>query len=116
MHPQDLLSNMFRAAVDAASPMRCVPLHLPERPRGRTVVVGAGKAAAEMARIVEQQWPDALSGLVVTRYGHSAQCQRIKVIEAGHPNPDLAGFEAAQRIRELVSGLSADDLVLCLWS
>jgi len=116
MHPQDLLANMFRAAVDAASPARCVAPHLPERPRGRTIVVGAGKAAAEMARAVEQQWPDALSGLVVTRYGHSCACQRIKVVEAGHPLPDLAGFEAAQRIRDLVSGLRADDLVLCLWS
>ena len=74
MHPQDLLSAMFRAAVDAASPHVCTP-DLPERPRGRTVVVGAGKAAAEMARAVEQQWPDAVSGLVVTRYGHGAPCQ-----------------------------------------
>ena len=116
MHPHDLLSNMFRAALDAASPARCVPPHLPERPRGRTIVVGAGKAAAEMARVVEQQWPDAVSGLVVTRYGHSSECQRIQVIEAGHPNPDLAGFEAASHIRDLVSGLTKDDLVLCLWS
>jgi glycerate 2-kinase len=116
VHPHDLLTNMFQAAVDAASPARCVPPYLPERPRGRVVVVGAGKAAAEMAHAVEDQWQDAVSGLVVTRYGHSSQCQRIQVIEAGHPNPDYAGFEAAQRIRDLVSGLTADDLVLCLWS
>jgi glycerate 2-kinase len=116
MHPHDLLLGMFQAAVEAASPSRCVPAHLPERPRGRIVVVGAGKAAAEMARAVEDHWGDAVSGLVVTRYGHGAPCKRIEVIEAGHPNPDAAGYEAAVRIRDCVSALTADDLVLCLWS
>jgi glycerate 2-kinase len=116
MHPNDVLFAMFRAAVDAASPARCLAQHLPPRPSGRVVVVGAGKAAAEMARAVEEQWPERLSGLVVTRYGHALPCQRIEVVEAGHPNPDAAGLEAAMRIRSLLEGLAADDLVLCLWS
>jgi glycerate 2-kinase len=116
MHPQDLLFAMFRAAVDAASPSRCLLQHLPERPRGRVIVVGAGKAAAEMARAVELHWPEGLTGLVVTRYGHAMPCKQIAVVEAGHPNPDAAGFEAAVRIRNLVTGLTADDLVLGLWS
>jgi glycerate 2-kinase len=116
MHPHDLLFAMFRAAVDAASAARCVPEHLPERPRGRVVIVGAGKAAAEMAQAVEHAWSEPLSGLVVTRYGHGAACQRIKVVEAGHPNPDAAGVAAAERIQHLVSGLTVDDMVLCLWS
>ena len=107
---------MFRAAVDAASASCCVPANLPERPSGRVVVVGAGKAAAEMARAVENEWHDAVSGVVVTRYGHGAPCRHIEVVEAGHPNPDAAGVAAASRIRDLVSGLTADDLVLCLWS
>jgi glycerate 2-kinase len=116
VHPHDLLLSMFRAAVDAASPSRCLAQYLPERPRGRVVVVGAGKAAAEMARAVEQQWPESICGLVVTRYGHALPCSHIEVVEAGHPNPDAAGFEAAVRIRNLLTGLTADDLVLCLWS
>jgi glycerate 2-kinase len=115
MHPHDRLFAMFRAAVEAADPMRCVPPHLPDRPRGRLIVVGAGKAAAAMAHAVEEHWPD-VSGLVVTRYGHGSSCQHIEVVEAGHPNPDSAGVEAAGRIRDLLHGLSADDLVLCLWS
>jgi glycerate 2-kinase len=116
MHPHDLLFAMFRAAVDAASPARCLAQYLPQRPTGRVVVVGAGKAAAEMARAVEEQWHEQLSGLVVTRYGHALPCRQIEVVEAGHPNPDAAGHEAAVRIRDLLKGLSADDLVLALWS
>jgi hydroxypyruvate reductase len=116
MDPHDLLIGMFRAAVDAASPTRCVPRHLPERPGGRVVVVGAGKAAAAMAQAVEEQWGNAISGLVVTRYGHRSPCRRIDVVEAGHPNPDAASYDAAVRIRRLVSGLTADDFLLCLWS
>jgi len=116
MHPHDLLFAMFRAAVDAASPSLCVPPRLPERPRGRIVVIGAGKAAAEMARAVEDQWQDAVSGVVVTRYGHGSACRHIQVLEAGHPNPDAASIEAGRRIGELLKGLSADDLVLGLWS
>lgn len=116
MYPHDLLYAMFTAAVDAASPMQCIPAHLPDRPQGRIMVVGAGKAAAEMARAVETQWQDRVSGLVVTRYGHGSPCRHIEVVEAGHPNPDAAGVAAAGRIRDLVRGLSTEDLVLCLWS
>lgn len=107
---------MFRAAVAAASPARCVPAHLPPPPRGRTVVIGAGKAAAAMAQAVEAHWNGPLSGLVVTRYGHAAPCERIEVVEAGHPVPDAAGLGAAVRMQELLKGLTADDLVLCLIS
>jgi glycerate 2-kinase len=93
-----------------------VPPHLPAPPQGRTVVVGAGKAAAKMARAVEDHWPGPLAGLVVTRYGHGVPCQRIEVVEAAHPVPDAAGQKAAARILESVQGLTAEDLVLCLIS
>src|SRR5919197_2997741 len=111
-----LLRDMLDAAIAAASPARCVPKHLPHPPRGRTVVVGAGKAAAAMAAAVEAHWPDPVEGLVVTRYGHTAPCHRIEVVEAAHPIPDAAGRDAARRIIDRVSGLTPDDLVLCLLS
>jgi len=115
--PHDrLLRAMFSAAVDSALPCHCVPPHLPSLPTGRTVVVGAGKAAAAMARAVEQHWQGPLSGVVVTRYGHAVRCDQITVLEAGHPVPDQAGVEAAGRIIEAVSGLDPEDLVLCLIS
>jgi hydroxypyruvate reductase len=114
--PGALLRAMFQAAVDAATPARVLKPHLPPPPRGRTVVVGAGKASAAMAEAVEQVWPGPLSGLVVTRYGHAVPCRHIQIIEAAHPVPDAAGTQAAARILELVSGLSADDMVLCLMS
>jgi hydroxypyruvate reductase len=107
---------MFDAAIARAMPDQCLPPFLPRLPKGRTIVVGAGKAAATMARTVEDHWPGELSGLVVTRYGHHAPCKRIEVVEAAHPVPDLAGREAAERILHLVQGLSEDDLVLCLIS
>ena len=110
---------MFRAAVDAAAPELCVPGHLPDPPPGRTVVVGAGKAAAAMARAVEARWPTGhpLSGLVITRYGHGVgPLARIEVVEAAHPVPDAAGQAAATRVLEAVSELGANDLVLCLIS
>ncbi len=116
---RDLLIRMFKAAVDAAAPDLCVPRHLPPPPTGRTVVVGAGKAAAAMARAVEAHWPadQPLSGLVVTRYGHGVgPLSRIEVVEASHPVPDGAGRDAAARLLRLVSGLGPDDLVLCLIS
>jgi hydroxypyruvate reductase len=119
MAPRDLLRRMFEAAVDAAAPGACVPPHLPAPPAGRTVVVGAGKAAAAMAQAVEAHWPAGcpLSGLVVTRYGHGVgPLPRIAVVEAAHPVPDAAGQEAAARMLALVQGLGADDLVLCLMS
>ena len=100
--PRALLEQSFSAAVAAADPAKVLPAHLPDRQQlahlRRTVVVGAGKAAASMARAVEAHWPAecALSGLVVTRYGHGAACSRIEVVEAGHPVPDEAGERAAQ--------------------
>ncbi|MDZ7839341.1 MAG: glycerate kinase [Gammaproteobacteria bacterium] len=112
----DLLKELFNAAVTAASPDSCLPPHLPDPPPGRTVVVGAGKAAASMARAVEDHWDDPLDGLVVTRYGHGLPLESIEVIEAGHPMPDDAGRQAASRMLDLVSDLGADDLVLCLIS
>ncbi len=111
-----LLRRMFDAALAAADPARCVAPCLPEPPPGRTVVVGAGKAAAAMARAVEDAWPGPLSGLVVTRYGHGVPCRWIEVVEAAHPVPDAAGEQAARRILELVAGLGPDDLALCLIS
>lgn len=114
--PRALLRQMFDAAIASALPAQCLPPHLPAPPRGRTVVVGAGKAAAAMARAVEEHWPGELEGLVVTRYGHRVATRRIEVVEAAHPVPDLAGREAAERILAKVRGLGADDLVLCLIS
>jgi hydroxypyruvate reductase len=116
MEARELLKAMFDAAIAAAQPDLCVPPHLPARPRGRLVVVGAGKASAAMARAVEGAWPDQLEGLVVTRYGYAVPCERIEIVEAAHPVPDAAGQRAAERMLEMVRGLTADDTVLCLVS
>jgi len=115
---RQLLRAMFDAAVGAAHPSVCLPQHLAkiERPKGRTVVVGAGKAAASMAAAVEANWDGLLEGLVVTRYEHGAPTTSIEVIEASHPVPDAAGREAAKRIFQKVQGLTSDDLVLALIS
>ena len=114
--PKTFLRMLFQAAFDAADPDLCVPANLPPPPRGRTLVVGAGKAAASMALAVEKNWPGELSGLVVTRYGHGAPCSRIEVVEASHPVPDAAGQQAAKRILDSVRGLTEDDLVIALIS
>ncbi|MFA9216554.1 MAG: glycerate kinase [Sphingomonadaceae bacterium] len=111
-----VLLELFRAAVAAVDPLDIIAPHLPPPPRGRTVVIGAGKASARMAEGVERHWQGPLSGLVVTRYGHGAATEHIEIIEAGHPVPDEAGHVAATRMLELVQGLTADDLVLCLMS
>ena len=115
-----LLRQMFDAAVAAAQPSHCLPPHLTaylqDPPRGRTIVIGAGKASAEMARVFEQHWPGKITGLVVTRYGYAVPCERIEIVEASHPVPDQAGMDAARRILDLVTGLTADDLVICLIS
>ncbi len=111
-----LLRKMFDAAVAAAAPEVCLPPHLPAPPEGRTLVVGAGKASAAMARTLERNWRGELSGLVVTRYGHAVPCERIEIAEAAHPVPDENGVRAASRMLELVHGLTADDLVICLIS
>ncbi len=113
---RDLLGAMFQAAVDAAQPARCVPGALPAPPSGRTVVIGAGKAAAAMAAAVEDNWPGEIGGLVVTRYGHAVPTRHIEVVEAAHPVPDKAGRDAARRILAMVEPLGADDLALCLIS
>ena len=113
---QRLLRRMFDAAIAAAQPALCVPPLLPPAPKGRLVVIGAGKASAAMARAVEQHWPGPLSGLVVTRYGYAVPCERIEIVEAAHPVPDAAGEKAAARLLQTVQGLGADDLVLCLIS
>jgi glycerate 2-kinase len=114
--PRTFLQSLFREAITAADPRLCVPPHLPGPPCGRTIVVGAGKAGAAMARAVEAHWRGELSGLVITRYGHGVTCERIEIVEAAHPVPDAAGLRAAQRIAELVRGLRAEDLVICLIS
>jgi glycerate 2-kinase len=114
--PKILLRAMFDAAVAAAQPDKSLPAFLPKPPAGRTVVVGCGKAAASMARAVEDHWQSELTGLVVTRYGHHVPTRCIEVVEAAHPVPDAAGQQAAQRILERVQGLRSDDLVLFLVS
>ncbi|HME40764.1 MAG TPA: glycerate kinase [Steroidobacteraceae bacterium] len=114
--PRLLLRQMFDAAIASAQPALCVPPYLPAAPRGRLIVVGAGKASAAMARAVEQNWSGPLSGLVVTRYGYAVPCERIDIVEAAHPVPDAAGMHAAQRMLERVGALHEDDLVLCLFS
>ena len=111
-----LLRRMFDAAIAAAQPALCVPPALPEKPEGRLIVIGAGKASAEMARAVEAHWDGPLTGLVVTRYGYAVPCERIEIVEAAHPVPDAAGLQAARRMLDRVQGLSADDTVLCLIS
>ena len=116
MTPAELLKSMFDAAVQAALPSICVPAHLPKRPKGRTVIIGAGKASGAMAKALEDVWDGPLEGLVVTRYGYRVPTERLEVVEAAHPVPDAAGLAAARRILELVQGLTKDDLVLCLIS
>lgn len=121
MTPRQLLRAMFEAAIASAQPAVAVPPHLPEPAsiKGRLIVIGAGKASAAMARAVEAHWraeASRISGLVVTRYGYGVPCERIEIVEASHPVPDEAGLRAASRMADLVQGLSADDLVLCLIS
>jgi len=118
MNPRELLIASFKAAVEGADPIRILPTHLPTPPKGRTVVVGAGKAAASMAVAVEQHWPaDApLEGLVITRYQHGLPTKRIEVVEAGHPVPDERGERAARQIMQRVRDAGPDDLLLVLVS
>jgi len=115
---RDFLIKAFEAALSAASPHTLLPAHLPSPPTGRTLVAGGGKAAAAMAKVVEDCWPqDAiLSGLVVTRYQHGLPLSRIEVIEASHPLPDGRGEQAAGRMLEEIGQLTADDLLLVLLS
>ena len=107
---------MFDAAIAAAQPALCIPAHLPTKPRGRLIVIGAGKASAAMAKAVEEHWPGELTGFVVTRYGYAVPCRRIEIFEAAHPVPDARSLEGAERMLATVRNLSADDTVLCLMS
>ncbi|KHK54843.1 hydroxypyruvate reductase [Ralstonia sp. A12] len=111
-----LLRAMFDAAVASAQSSLCLAQHLPPAPKGRTIVIGAGKASAAMAQALEAHWPGPLEGLVITRYGYAVPCERIEIVEAAHPVPDAAGLEATARVRQLVSGLTEDDLVIALIS
>ncbi len=120
--PEILLQEMFEAAVAAADPMLCVPPCLPDPPAGgRTVVIGAGKASAVMGQALERHFAEKhpgvlIEGVIVTRYGYAVPCERIEILEAAHPVPDEAGLAAAGRILETVSGLTENDLVICLIS
>jgi hydroxypyruvate reductase len=110
------LRMLFDAAVAASKPAACMPLWLEDRPAGNVIVIGAGKAAAGMAAILEQEWAEPLSGLVIVPYGHGADCDQIEVVEAAHPVPDENGVAATRRILDMVAGLAADDTVVCLLS
>jgi hydroxypyruvate reductase len=112
-NPQALLRALFDAAVAAADPALRVAAHLPPPPPGRTIVLGAGKASAVMARAIEEAWHGPLSGLVVTRYGYARDCRSIEIVEAAHPVPDTAGEAAARRILKIAEGGGEGDLVLC---
>jgi hydroxypyruvate reductase len=116
MRPLLLLRALFDAAVAAAQPALCVPANLPPRPKGRLIVIGAGKASAAMAKAVEDHWDGPLEGLVVTRTGYAVPCTRIEIAEAAHPVPDAAGLKAAERILTLARSAGPDDTVLCLIS
>jgi glycerate 2-kinase len=110
------LRSMFDAAVAAAMPEQCVPQNLPAKPKGRTIVVGTGKASAAMAQVFEKAWNGPVEGLIVTRYGHAVPCKQIEIVEAAHPVPDDAGTNGARRMLAMVKGLSKDDLVIALIS
>ncbi|SEK37128.1 glycerate 2-kinase [Pseudomonas sp. NFIX51] len=114
--PQQFLRELFATAIDAAHPQHVLAAHLPSDRSGRVIVIGAGKAAAAMAQVVERCWLGEVSGLVVTRYGHGAPCEKIEVVEAAHPVPDAAGLAVAKRVLELVSDLSEQDRVIFLLS
>ncbi len=116
MQPSVILRKLFDTAVRAASAEIVIPQHLPARPSGRVIVIGAGKAAASMAQAVENHWDGPLEGMVVTRYGHAVPTRSIKVVEASHPVPDAIGERAALDMLAMVQNLSPDDLVLCLIS
>ena len=114
--PKNFLTSIFNAAVAAADPEKTIRNHLPARPKGRVIVIGADKGSAQMAAAFERVWDGPIDGLVVTRYGYGARCERIEIIEAAHPVPDAAGLEASRRLLDKVQGLTADDLVVALIS
>ena len=108
------LTTLFEAAVSAADPYLAIKAHLPKPPKGRTVVIGAGKGAAQLARAFEQQWTGPLMGVVVTRYGYDVPCDRITVLTAAHPIPDQVGLDASHQIIDALQNLTVDDLVVAL--
>ncbi|GAA4120080.1 glycerate kinase [Aminobacter aganoensis] len=114
--PKQFLTKIFEAAVAAADPELTIRRHLPEKPKGRTIVIGAGKGSAQMAAAFEKAWEGPLEGVVVTRYGFAAPCERIRIVEASHPVPDANGLEASKLLLQTVSGLTEDDLVVALVS
>lgn len=116
IEPRSFLTSIFETAVAAADPERTIARHLPPRPKGRAVVVGAGKGSAQMAAAFEKAWDGPLQGVVVTRYGYAAECERLTVLEAAHPVPDEAGLNASKALLEAISGLTQDDLVVALVS
>lgn len=116
LDPKSLFRSLFEAAVAAADPKRTLEKYLPARPKGRTVVIGAGKGSAQMAQAFEQAWDGPIEGVVVTRYGYAVPCERMEVLEAAHPVPDEAGLAASRRLFEAVRGLGEDDLVVALIS
>jgi len=116
MTAREKLMRMMNAALMAADPTRRMPDHLPQKPKGRTIVIGAGKASAKMAQAFEQCWQGDVSGLVITRYGHAISCKHVEIVEASHPVPDEAGREAAKRVLDLVGSATEDDLVVCMIS
>ncbi len=111
---RQFLASLFRAAVDAADPQTALLPHMPDRPKGRTVVVGAGKGAAQMAKAFEDLWGEPVEGVVVTRYGYRGPTRRIQVLEASHPVPDAAGLAASDALFTALQGLTEDDLVVAL--
>lgn len=116
-NPKQFLLDLYSSAISAVSAAKCLPQYLPQPlPGGRTIVIGAGKGAAAMAKAVEDHWKGELSGLVVTRYEHGLPCKHIEVVEASHPVPDAAGRDAAARMLKMVQGLTEKDLVICLIS
>lgn len=114
--PREFFTALFNAAVAAADPEKAIRQFLPAKPKGRTIVIGAGKGSAQMAATFEKAWDGPIDGLVVTRYGYGCACERIEVIEAAHPVPDEAGLVASKRLFEKLEGLTSDDLVVALIS
>ena len=110
------LTALFDSAIRAADPKAALAAHLPAKPKGRVVVIGAGKASAQMAAALEELWEGPLEGVVVTRYGFGTECQSIRILEASHPVPDDAGMVASQAMFDAVRGLTSDDLVIALIS
>ena len=120
IEPVPFFSSLFDAAVEVAQPEKTIHRYLPEKPKGRLIVVGGGKASAQMGRAFEDAWMErhgeAVEGVIVTRYGYACECLNLEVLEAAHPVPDKAGFEGAMRLLETVSNLTEDDLVVALVS